>query len=69
MLLLLFKKFAVLINMSIDGSSQSYLNVSFTELLDVNVSVVISKRIYGRSSKTEPSDKYEKLCGMQNTLF
>ena len=55
--------------MSIDGSSQSYLNVSFTELLDVNVSVVISKRIYGRSSKTEPSDKYEKLCGMQNTLF
>lgn len=46
-----------------------YLNVSFTKLLDVDVSVVISKRIHGRPSKTEPCDEYEKLRGMQENAL
>jgi hypothetical protein len=43
-----------------------YLDVGFTKLLDVNVGVVISERINGRSSETQPSDEDEKLREMQN---
>ncbi len=40
--------------------------MGFTKLLDVNVGVVISERIYGRSSETQPSDEDEKLGEMRN---
>lgn len=40
--------------------------MGFTKLLDVNVGVVITERIYGRSPETQPSDEDEKLREMQN---